>query len=658
MILGSLQVFTSNSSRTPELAESYNLSSTEIVDMLPDPDFDQQPEAVIIGNSGEFTALYPEVTGDVDRYAELKWTHTANTALDFAGPDPENIIPDYNDFVYVYQEFDWSLNQRPIDADVYINYSTYLTGNFANEAQAGNLMFRIYVWAIDSSDNWVRLYESRAAVYTEMYQMKRLNLNFINLAVIFDGMIEHGGIQEDPEDKVKLAIGLAPTYRFESYDGTEPWTYFDGSVSVRVTSCDFYAYVETEDDPNSIWQPEYNVTYGTTLGHAFPNHPNSSDEVENMCYGMVTGDDGSVYVTGNTRSSYEFWIQDGLRYQSQFLLKYDPTLNRIWAVNNDNMTQVRSMTYRDGFIYTTGYIHTDAEMNNLIVTKWSTSGTKVWEKEWGAQYSQVGIAVAVHADGSVYVIASDYGFIGFPAYQNTSILKYNNDGVLLWDRQSSWIWTTMDFRGDLYIDEDYLYYLRPYTLAILDLEGEYVTGRSTRAAIPDGNGGFFSATHELIQGVEESSQIVLTHSNSTGYQNWNTTYIRQWSNGKYYTYRPVNMALTPDDKLLLLVHSYYLNSEFGVLTYDFQGNLLNNRTITNDRWPWISGGAIYMDVGSSGLGYFAFDIYDGDDFDINVLSYLVYEVPRPITIATVIIVASTVVIIGAVVGIIRWKKME
>ncbi|MHA1928107.1 MAG: hypothetical protein ACTSV2_05975 [Candidatus Thorarchaeota archaeon] len=659
MILGSLQVSTSNSARTPEPVESSDLSSVNIIAMLPDPDFNQHPEAVIIGSSGEFSAVYPEVVGNADRYAELRWIHTANTALDHVGPDPDNIMPDYNDFVYVYQEFDWSLNQRPIDAEVYINYSTYLTGNFANEFQAGNLMFRVFVWTIDSSNNWVKLYESRDAVYTETYQMKRLNLNFLNLADIFDGMVEQNGIQEDPEDKVKLAIGLAPTYRFESYAGTEPWTYFDGSVSVRVTSCEFYAFVETEDDPNSIWQPEYNVTYGTTLRQAFPNHPNASDEVENMCYGMVTGDDGSVYVTGNTRSSYELWIQDGLRFQSQFLLKYDSTLNRIWAVNNENMTQVRSMTYHDGFVYTTGFKFTDEDMQNLILTKWSTTGTKVWEREWGEQYSQVGVGVAVHEDGSVYVIASDYDFIGFPGYQNTSILKYNNEGDLLWEKQSLRRWTTMDFRGDLYIDEDHLYYLRSYTLAILDLEGEYITDRSTRAAIPDGNGGFFSAIHEVIQGVEESSQIILSHSNTNGYQNWNTTFIRQWSNGKYYTYRPVNMALTPDDTLLLLVHSYYLNSEFRVLTYDFQGNLLNNRTITNDSWPWMSGGPIYMDVGSSGLGYFAFDIYDGDDFDINVLSYLVYEMPGiTTTIAAVIIVASTVVIIGAVVGIIRWKRMQ
>ncbi len=74
----------------------------------------------------------------------------------------------------------------------------------------------------------------------------------------------------------------------------------------------------------------------------------------------------------------------------------------------------------------------------------------------------------------------------------------------------------------------------------------------------------------------------------------------------------------------------------------------------------MSGGPIYMDAGSSGLGYFAFDIYDGDDFDINVLSYLVYDPYGGflVTIATVVIIASTAVIIGAALAIVRAKRMK
>ena len=31
------------------------------------------------------------------------------------------ILPDYNDFIYVYQEFDWPYNYGPNDAEVFLN---------------------------------------------------------------------------------------------------------------------------------------------------------------------------------------------------------------------------------------------------------------------------------------------------------------------------------------------------------------------------------------------------------------------------------------------------------------------------------------------------------------------------------------------------------
>ncbi|MGY5870774.1 MAG: hypothetical protein RTV72_00875 [Candidatus Thorarchaeota archaeon] len=661
MILGSFHVLSSNDIEALELVHNYDAANIDIISLLPDPDFDNVPEVVVNGSSSEFMALFTDVTGDVDSYIELKWTHEANTPLDFAGQDPDYTIPDCNDFVYAYQEFDWPYDQRPGVGEMYLNYSTYRSGDFADGAVLGNnLMFRVFVWAIDSSGDWIKLYESREAVYTEEYQMKIEELNYFQLSDIFDGMVEQAGTQEDPTDKVKLAIGLAPTYRFESYSGTEPWTFYDGSVSVRVTFCDFYAYVETEEDPSSVWQPEYNVTYGTTLGEAFPTHPNASDEVWNMCYGMVTGNDGAVYVTGNTRTSYELYDQEGLRFRNQFLLKYNPALDLLWAVNNDNNTQVRSMTYHDGFIYTTGYKYTDEDMENLIVTKWSSAGIMVWESEWGTQYSQVGVGVAVHENDSVYIVASDYDQIGLPGYLNSSILKFDSNGILLWERQILYMFLFWDQRGDLYIQGDYLYFSQGYGFSIMNVDGECIRAGPGGAITPDGNNGVFMAFQDTIQDVDDSSLVKLFHLNATGYPTWNTTYIRQWPNGRYHYNRPVSMAVTPEDTLLLLVYSYDLNLEFILLTYDFQGILLSNRTISNEIWPLL-GGHIFMDVGRSGRGYFAFDIYDGiSDLDINIQAFEVYQVQGgfPITITSVIIIASTVVIIGAVGAIIRVKRQE
>ena len=659
MILGSLQTLTTVDMSSPEVTENSSVSNVDILALLPNPDFDSEPNIVVNGSSTEFSGIVMDVAGDMDRYVGLNWNHTANTMLDYVGQDPYATIPDYNDFIYVYQEFDWLYNERPSDAEVCLNFSTYRTGDFAEGAQDGNnLMFRVYVWAIDSSGNWVKIYESREAVYAEAFQMRRIDLNYFTLNEVFQGMIEVDGVQEDPEDTVQLAIGLAPTWRFNSYNETEPWTYYNGEVRVSVTFCDIYAYMETEVDPSSIWQPEYNVTYGTMVREEFPNSINASLEVRNQCYGMIVGEDGSVYVTGNTISPYELYISDGIRFSNQFLLKYSPTLGLQWAVKNDNNTQVRSMTFHDGFIYTTGYIYEeDAIDRNMIVTKWSSSGVKVWESEWGGDFRQVGVGVAVHENGSVYVVVSDYDMMGSPGYQNETLLKFDENGNLLWEKPQGMLPLIRDVRGDLYLQGDYLYLMQAYAISIMNLEGEYVAGVPSQAGIPDGNNGFYTATMDLNYEVEDGTRIVLYHRDATGNTIWNTTYVRQWSNGRYMNYMPTSMTITPDDELLLLAVSYTLNYEFILLTYDTQGNLLGNRTIMGKSWPAHYETVVFMDTGIGGLGYFAFDIFE-ESIDINIQAFIVYEAPGvfTLTVAMVIMITSTLVIIGAGVGILRWKR--
>ena len=647
-------------SRNPEVTKKSSLSKVDFIGVLPDPDIDNTQDVVINGSSTEFSAQFADATGFEDRYVELTWNHIANTELDFAGQDPYNILPDYNDFIYVYQEFDWPYNQQPLDAEFKFNISVFRTGDFAEGAQSSNnLMFRVFVWAIDSSENWVKIYESRDAVYAEAYQMRKADLNYFSLMEIFNGMVEFNGVQEDPEDRVKLAIGLAPTWRFMSFNGTEPWTFYNGSVDVRVTFCNLYTYIEVEDDPNSIVQPEYNVTYGSTLGDVFPTHPNASRGVRDSCYGMVTGDDGSVYVTGNTNSDYDLYITEGLRFRHQFLLKYDSSLNLHWSVKNDNETQVRSMTFQNGYIYTTGYRERDVYGKNLIITKWSTAGVKLWETEWGEEYSQVGVGVAVQENGSVYVVASDYDMEGFPGYSNTSILKFDSDGLLVWERDQPWFPLLWDTRGDLYIQGEYLYFAYAYSGAILNLEGEYITGMFQSIVIPDGNDGIFTTYQNTIQDVEDSSQIVISQLNETGYPNWNATFSRQWPNGDYIRYMPVCLAMTPINTLLVLAYSYSLNFEFLILTYDLEGNLLNNETLLTDVVTKMTGGNYFMVAGNNGLGYFACDIIISQySTDINIQAFQVYE-PQgwfSLTIPMVIMIASAVVIIGAIAGIARWKR--
>jgi ABC-type dipeptide/oligopeptide/nickel transport system permease subunit len=217
-------------------------------ELLSPDDMDTEPNIVINGTSGEFSSAYYQATGpDDESYTNLTWSHTAGTQLDFYGVDPEMVMPDYGDFIYFEQNFPWLYNGLPSGINMTISFGTTLTGDFAPGAQpSNNLMFRLYVWIVDSSDNWYRVYETRDATYSELIQTRRFPITYTNLRDIFSGMIEVNGTQEDPEDLVSVRVGMAPIANFDRNSSTwgyvYPWQNWTGSVTFKVTGINMIGY--------------------------------------------------------------------------------------------------------------------------------------------------------------------------------------------------------------------------------------------------------------------------------------------------------------------------------------------------------------------------------------------------------------------------------
>jgi len=208
--------------------------------------FDIEPDFQINGTSGEFSGIHvPLSETNNQSYVNLTWSHTAGTPLDYWGPDPDNTLPDYGDFIYFEQEFEWLYNDRPSDVNMSISFGTTVTGDFGPSGPAGNnLMFRVYVWFVDSSGHWTKVYESREATYVEHILEKRISLNYLQLKDIFDGMTTVNGTQEDPSDNVRVLVGLAPYRTFNSAVYDFPWTNYTGSVTFTFTKMKMIAYGE------------------------------------------------------------------------------------------------------------------------------------------------------------------------------------------------------------------------------------------------------------------------------------------------------------------------------------------------------------------------------------------------------------------------------
>jgi peptide/nickel transport system permease protein len=207
-------------------------------------DMEEAPRIYVNGSSSEFSAEYGQGFGtNATNYVNLTWSHTAGTQLDFYGKDPEGTMPDYGDFVYFDQKFEWPWNGLPTGINMSISLATFLTGDFApNVIEGNNLMFRLYVWFVDSNDNWFRVYETADATYTDYVQTRRIPLSFLTNQKIFEGLVTVNGTQTNLNDTLTVRVGLAPYRNFEDWSGTTPWQDYTGNVTFTVTGVDILAF--------------------------------------------------------------------------------------------------------------------------------------------------------------------------------------------------------------------------------------------------------------------------------------------------------------------------------------------------------------------------------------------------------------------------------
>lgn len=606
--------------------------------LLNNPDFDEEPNAVINGTSSEFSFHHYQNSLEVDNsFAELLWDHNPGTQLDFVENTLPGPMPDCNDFVYMYQEFIWSHEQVPRRTDIILNYSTELTGDFELGAQADNfLMFCMYVWIIDSSGNWNIVYQTNEVMYSSLYQEIHISGWDIDIDAIFGGMVEENGVQEDPSDTAKLAIGLAPTYRFQDYNSTQPWSFYDGSVSVRVNFADIYVYLDVPPNPDSHLLPQINHTYSSKIRDILHLQENAPDTAEDKCMEILVSSDGSVYVTGYMNR--------------QFLLKCTPSLELGWIAFNRNNTLVNSMDEYRGNIYTTGQVENDND-RNLILTKWSQSGEILWQVEWGEELDQDGTSVGVQANGSIYVICREYDLYSSDFVAKICLLKFDNNGNFMWNRTLGAI--SFLSSGEIIVfDDRILCQINFASSRMYYFNGTESDEGNLEKVLPDGEGGYFAAYRSPLEGRGYPSELVLFHKDSNNQLIWTTSYSLIFPNGWYFTLVPVDIVTTPDNRIHVLVKCANFGHDYFLLTYDLEGNLVQTRTIGDKLWKGVSTIPMFADIGESGVMYVTLDnreiaiqafwYYLDDGFDLDV--------------TVVIAIASFGIIIVATAEIVRYKK--
>jgi hypothetical protein len=658
-LLAVLPFETGNATAVVKDSNQVTPSAIDIIQMIPDPYLESEPDVFINGTSDEFQYSYQP------NLMQLNWTHTAGTSLNFRLSDNDYIYPYCNDFVYFTQSFDWQYEVAPSDAGMELNWSTSLTGSFDTE-DAGTSMFMVYAWIIDSSGNWVRIYRP-IYPYSEEFQETLLDFNYNALSGAWGGVIEdEHGVQEDPSDTLRVAIGLAPTDTFREYSHgiytDYPWQTYNGSVIISISSVELYVVMDAEPDPITHLTPLYNESYGAVLSDIYQSFTTDpTTPLNDRLYAMTTDTGGNVYITGYSAIPYEIREETGISQIHQFLIKYNPRLECLWIARNLNQTAGRAISFHDDYIYTTGDINKENTGRDLIVTKWASSGTKIWQSEWNHEFDQFGEAIGVHSDGSIYVVISNISMDGI---QNSSIIKLDDTGAFLWNKTLPFQSTYPANLGSFQVFENYIYCEIQGRLVCLSLEGDIiweVTTEDGLRATAD-NEGMIYAVSQVSRSptLFGGTSLEICQINLEGNVTWNNNYEIVYDNGWIEnSLGSCDITLTPTGEIAILGYADGYDDSYFLLKYSNNGTFIQSWSIgTRFHEGWPEPSSIMVEVATTGLLYVSMNVYT---FEVLIQAYVIGNYTLP---STGLLGSETMLIlalgggIGAVIvaGVVIYKK--
>lgn len=140
--------------------------------------------------------------------------------------------------------------------------------------------------------------------------------------------------------------------------------------------------------------------------------------------------DGNVYVIGSTTNS------SGIDVFTT--LSYSPDGTERWVARFENQYDSIAKDIavdQAGNIYVTGISATDSSYNDIVTVKYNNDGSELWSQRFDGPESlpDEGRHIALDAEGNVYTLGRIMSMTGG---ENCDwvLIKYNGDGVLLWSQ--------------------------------------------------------------------------------------------------------------------------------------------------------------------------------------------------------------------------------
>lgn len=214
--------------------------------------------------------------------------------------------------------------------------------------------------------------------------------------------------------------------------------YLAGEARTAATLIDGQAFIGSDDilhrKYNSSGVRIYTRITGTTLS-------------ENVYAGAMDSS-GSLYITGQTPGSIAGTNPDGL--SDMYLMKFDTNGNELWRrqVNNTGKEEAFALLIDgSGNIWQCGYATQAYDGNgtfglsDLIVTKYNSSGTKLFSRQYGTAHNDYCRGIAKDSSGNIFLAGTTEGNLASAnaditnTSQDLFLMKMDTNGNILWSKQ-------------------------------------------------------------------------------------------------------------------------------------------------------------------------------------------------------------------------------
>ncbi len=221
---------------------------------------------------------------------------------------------------------------------------------------------------------------------------------------------------------------------------------------------------------------------------------------EDSGHAVAIDKEGNIFVAGYTDGSIDGQTPAG--EVNMFLAKFNNSGTKVWTRQwgSDSFSLEASKGIAvdiAGNVFVTGY--TDGELDgntnagaacvmcsgmhitqcfhisckDAFLTKFSPDGTKVWTKQWGTKYNDVGNAVAVDGAGNIYVTGKTGDYtdsqtspLTILGDQNMVLTKWRSDGTQEWSKQ--WGSSAMEEGTGVAVSSSGAVFVTGYTSGALD----------------------------------------------------------------------------------------------------------------------------------------------------------------------------------------------